>query len=85
MEPVAAEAVGEAVPEDEEPQPEPVAAEIVETPGGEASATAPPDTGDLEAELVDESIEADAQSPDEPGTGDSEGEAPSAPPEAEHL
>src|SRR6266566_1661942 len=81
----AAEAAGEAVAEDEEPTPEPVAAEIVETPGGETSATAPPDTGDLEAELVDESIEADAQSPDEPGPGDSEGEAPSAPPEAEHL
>ena len=46
---------------------------------------APADTGDLAAELVDDSIEADAQSPDEPGPGDSEGEAPSAPPEAEHL
>jgi len=82
-EPLAAEAPREAVPGDEEPQPEPLAAEVVETPGGEASETAPPDIGDLEAELVDESIEADAQSPDEPGPGDSEGEAPSAPPEAE--
>src|SRR5947199_7831867 len=58
-------------------------AQAVETPGGEASETAPPDTGDLEPELVDESIEADAQAPDEPGPGDSEGEPPSAPPEAE--
>src|SRR5438067_3546680 len=79
------QAVAEAVPADEEPQPEPVAAEVVETPGGEASETAPPDTDDLAAELVDDSIEADAQSPDEPGPGDSEGEAPSAPPEAEQL
>jgi small subunit ribosomal protein S1 len=77
------QAVAEAVPADEEPLPEPVAAEVVETPGGEASETAPPDTDDLAAELVDDSIEADAQSPDEPGPGDSEGEAPSAPPEAE--
>jgi len=38
---------------------------------------------DLPQELVDESIEADAQSPDEPGPGDSEGESPAAPPEAE--
>jgi small subunit ribosomal protein S1 len=73
----------EAAPGDEEPEPEPVAAAVVETPGGEASETAPPETGDLEAELVDESIEADAKSPDEPGPGDSEGEAPSAPPETE--
>jgi small subunit ribosomal protein S1 len=73
----------EAAPGDEEPEPEPVAAAVVETAGGEASETAPPETGDLEAELVDESIEADAKSPDEPGPGDSEGEAPSAPPETE--
>ena len=77
------QAVAEAVPADEEPLPDPVAAEVVETPGGEASETAPPDTGDLAAELVDDSIEADAQSPDEPGPGDSEGGAPSAPPETE--
>jgi len=77
------QAVAEAVSVDEEPLPEPVAAEVVETPGGEASEAAPPDTGDLAAELVDDSIEADAQSPDEPGPGDSEGEAPSAPPETE--
>jgi hypothetical protein len=44
---------------------------------------APPDTDDLTQELVDESIEADAQSPDEPGPGDSEGESPAAPPEAQ--
>jgi hypothetical protein len=69
----------EAEPEAAEPEPEPVAAAAVETPGGEASETAPAGTGDLEEELVDESIEADAQSPDEPGPGDSEGEAPSAP------
>jgi small subunit ribosomal protein S1 len=70
-----------AEPEPEaEPEPAEVAAEVVETPGGEASETAPADTGDhLEEELIDESIEADAQSPDEPGPGDSEGEAPSAP------
>src|SRR5213595_1224595 len=66
------QAVAEAVPADEEPLPEPVAAEVVETPGGEASEAAPLDTGDLAAELVDDSIEADAQSPDEPGPGDSE-------------
>src|SRR6266550_4403077 len=77
------QAVAEAVSADDEPLPEPVAAEVVETPGGEASEAAPPDTGDLAAELVDDSIEADAQSPDEPGPGDSEGEAPSAPPETE--
>jgi small subunit ribosomal protein S1 len=77
------QAVVEAVPADEEPLPEPVGAEVVETPRGEASETAPPDTGDLAAELVDDSIEADAQSPDEPGPGDSEGGAPSAPPETE--
>src|SRR5205809_305656 len=77
------QAVAEAVSADEEPLPEPVAAEVVETPGGEVSETAPPDTGDLAAELVDDSIEADAQSPDEPGPGDPEGEAPSAPPETE--
>jgi small subunit ribosomal protein S1 len=73
--------IAEAEIDTAEPQaePEPVAAEAVETPGGEASETAPPDQGDLEEELVDESIEADAQSPDEPGPGDSEGEAPSAP------
>ena len=83
-------ALGEAEPEaaedvsgDVEPAQEPAAAEaeVVETPGGEASETAPPDLGDLAPELVDESIEADAQAPDEPGPGDSEGEAPSAPPE----
>ena len=81
----AAETAGEAIPEAEEPPPEPVASEAVETPGGEASETAPPDSGDLPPEVVDESIEADAQAPGEPGPGDSEGEAPSAPPEAEHL
>jgi len=72
---------------DVEPAQEPAAAEaeVVETPGGEASETAPPDTEDLAPELADESIEADAQAPDEPGPGDSEGEAPSAPPEAEQL
>jgi small subunit ribosomal protein S1 len=75
----AEETADEAVAGDEEPLPEAVATEVVETPGGEASEIAPPETGDLEAELVDESIEADAQAPDEPGPGDSEGEAPSAP------
>jgi small subunit ribosomal protein S1 len=50
-----------------------------DTPGGEASAEAPADTGDLPPELVDESIEADEVAPDEPGPGDSEGEPPSAP------
>jgi hypothetical protein len=58
---------------------ETVAAEAVATPGGEASESAPPDTGDVPPEDVDESIEADAQAPDEPGPGDSEGEAPAAP------
>jgi small subunit ribosomal protein S1 len=49
------------------------------TPGGEASAEAPADTGEIPPELVDESIAADEVSPDEPGPGDSEGEAPAAP------
>ncbi len=57
-------------------------AEAVETPGGEASETAPPETGDVPPEEVDESIEADAQAPDEPGPGDSEGEPPASPSEA---
>jgi hypothetical protein len=51
-----------------------------EAPSDESAETAVPD---LPQELVDESIEADAQSPDEPGPGDSEGESPAAPPEAE--
>src|SRR5437899_2519286 len=55
-------------------------AEAVETPSAEAPEAAEPD---LTQELVDESIEADAQSPDEPGPGDSEGESPAAPPEAD--
>jgi small subunit ribosomal protein S1 len=54
-------------------------AQAPETPGGEASENAPPETGDLPPEVVDESIEADAAAPDEPGPGDSEGEAPAAP------
>src|SRR5438874_1638992 len=87
-------ALGEGEPEaaedvsgDGEPAQEPAAAEaeVVETPGGEASETAPPDLGDLAPELADESIEADAQAPDAPGPGAAQGEAPSAPPEAEHL
>jgi small subunit ribosomal protein S1 len=65
-----------------EPEPDPEA-QAVETPGGEALETAPPETGDLEPELIDDSIEADAQAPDEPGPGDSEGESPSSPTEAE--
>jgi small subunit ribosomal protein S1 len=69
-------------PADEEPPPAPPAAEAVETPGGEASAEAPADTGDIAPELVDESIEADAQAPDEPGPGDSEGEPPASPTDA---
>ncbi|HYX76763.1 MAG TPA: S1 RNA-binding domain-containing protein, partial [Gaiellaceae bacterium] len=55
------------------------AAEVVETPGGEASAEAPQATDDLPPEVVDESIAADEVAPDEPGPGDSEGEAPAAP------
>ena len=50
-----------------------------ETPGGEASAEAPEGTDELPPELVDESIAADEVAPDEPGPGDSEGEAPAAP------
>jgi small subunit ribosomal protein S1 len=69
---------------EEEAQPAMAAAEpeaqAVETPSAEAPEAAEPD---LTQELVDESIEADAQSPDEPGPGDSEGESPAAPPEAE--
>jgi len=57
-------------------------AEAVQTLGGEASETAPPETGDVPPEVVDESIEADAQAPDEPGPGDSEGEPPASPSEA---
>jgi small subunit ribosomal protein S1 len=81
---------------DEEPAPEAAVAEAqtAESSDGEATEApeaaevsvavepAPPDTDDLPQELVDESIEADAQSPDEPGPGDSEGESPAAPPEA---
>jgi small subunit ribosomal protein S1 len=80
----------EAAAGDEEQAPVPAVAEVqVETPGDEvpeapaAAEPAPPEPGDLPQELVDESIEADAQAPDEPGPGDSEGEAPAAPPEAE--
>ena len=47
----------------------------VATGGSEETA----DTGDVPAELVDESIAADEVAPDEPGPGDSEGEAPVAP------
>jgi small subunit ribosomal protein S1 len=74
----------EAVAGEEEtlPEPPPAEAEAVETPGGEASAEAPADTGDVPPELVDESIEADAQAPDEPGPGDSEGEPPASPTDA---
>ncbi|MGN6431667.1 MAG: 30S ribosomal protein S1 [Gaiellaceae bacterium] len=79
VEPVA-EAV-EPAAEDVEPAAEAVetAAEVVETPGGEASAEAPEGTDELPPELVDESIAADEIAPDEPGPGDSEGEAPAAP------
>jgi small subunit ribosomal protein S1 len=86
----------EAAAGDEEPAPEAAVAEAqtAESSDGEATEApeaaeasvavepAPPDTDDLPQELVDESIEADAQSPDEPGPGDSEGESPAAPPEA---
>jgi len=69
---------------EEEAQPAMAAAEAEvqdeEAPSDESAETAVPD---LPQELVDESIEADAQSPDEPGPGDSEGESPAAPPEAE--
>jgi small subunit ribosomal protein S1 len=58
------------------------APEAVDTPGAEASEAAPADTGDVPPEVVEESIEADAQAPDEPGPGDSEGEAPASPAEA---
>jgi small subunit ribosomal protein S1 len=75
-----------AVAEGMEPAPpefeETSTAEVVETPGGEASAEAPTETGDLAPEVVDESIEADAQAPDEPGPGDSEGEPPGSPTDA---
>ena len=58
--------------------PEAPAAEAVEMPGGEASAEAPEDGAAVSQEIVDE-IDADEVAPDEPGPGDSEGEAPSAP------
>ena len=56
-----------------------------ETPGGQASAGAPEagDAGDVPPEVVDQSIEADAQAPEEQGPGDSEGEPPAPPAEAE--
>ncbi len=84
--PLGESAVDEDLPGEEAPSPETTAAEpeaqAVETPSSESEA-APTDASDLPQELVDESIEADAQSPDEPGPGDSEGESPAAPPEAE--
>jgi len=80
--PVDESGAAEGVQADEEAAPMAAAAEAVETPGGEASAEAPADTGDVAPELVDESIEADAQAPDEPGPGDSEGEAPGSPTDA---
>jgi small subunit ribosomal protein S1 len=76
--------VAEGVPSEAQPPAESaVEAEAVETPGGEASAEAPADTGEPAPELVDASIEADAQAPDEPGPGDSEGEPPGSPTDAE--
>jgi len=80
--PFAESGAAEDVQADEEAPREPPAVEAVETPGGEASAEAPADPGEVPAELVDESIEADAQAPDEPGPGDSEGEAPGSPTDA---
>ena len=74
-----AEAPETTVAEAEAPEAAVTEAEVPETPGGEASAEAPADTGDVPAELVDESIAADEVAPDEPGPGDSEGEAPVAP------
>jgi hypothetical protein len=53
------------------------------TPGGEASESAPADAGEVAPEVVDHSIEADAQAPEEQGPGDSEGEAPASPAEAD--
>jgi hypothetical protein len=53
-----------------------------ETPGGEASAEAPP-TPDVAPELTDDSIDADAVAPEEQGPGDSDGMAPASPDEAE--
>jgi small subunit ribosomal protein S1 len=73
-EPPSAEAVEAPAAEPAETPP----AEPVETPGGEASAEAPEDGAAASQEIVDE-IEADEVAPDEPGPGDSEGEAPSAP------
>jgi small subunit ribosomal protein S1 len=56
-----------------------------ETPGGQASAEAPetPESADVPPELVDQSIEADAAAPEEQGPGDSEGEPPAPPAEAD--
>ena len=56
-----------------------------ETPGGQASAEAPEGIESLSPDLLDQSIEADAQSPEEPGPGDSEGGPPAAPDEAENT
>jgi small subunit ribosomal protein S1 len=74
-----AEAPEATVAEAEAPEAAVTEAEVPETPGGEASAEAPADAGDVPPELVDESIAADEVAPDEPGPGDSEGEAPVAP------
>jgi small subunit ribosomal protein S1 len=56
-----------------------------ETPGGQASAEAPetPESTDVPPELVDQSIEADAEAPEEQGPGDSEGEPPAPPAETD--
>ncbi|HEX6490408.1 MAG TPA: 30S ribosomal protein S1 [Gaiellaceae bacterium] len=71
-------------PAEELSQPEPEhlrAGTAAETPGGEASAEAPAVT-ELPPEAVDQSVEPDAEAPEEHGPGDSEGQAPAAPADA---
>jgi small subunit ribosomal protein S1 len=76
LEPVAESAPPEVLPEEQEeaPPPEPVAEPTPEIPAAEP---------ELTEAAADGSVEADAVAPDEPGPGDSEGEPPSAPEEAE--
>jgi small subunit ribosomal protein S1 len=65
--------------------PEATAVDVIETPetpGGEASAEAP-ETPDVAPEMTDDSIEADAVDPEHQGPGDSDGQAPEPPPDAE--
>jgi small subunit ribosomal protein S1 len=56
---------------------------LAETPVAEATPDIPAGEPEVEPETTDASIEADAVAPEEQGPGDSEGEPPAAPDEAE--